>query len=215
MHVAHSFIVIATMVLGALSQGSPDSLQPRDPDAPSGPDVKWTVPPEDVEILQWTEPAFKAEKKAKSGGLIEDVLDKMLNVKPDWRYAYKLDRKRQPKKISSTVRCGGWRSGDMHRIEHLISVLRRPSAPPRYSLNAGKCARIACEENASITWCNDTSESESVEDWRIADSAQHLVNMCRGPVRGVSGRNIEVDGWSTYIGGESCNWLSDTRPREL
>ena len=157
MHVAHSFIFIATMVLGALSQGSPDSLQPMDPDAPSGPDVKWTVPPEDVEMLQWTEPAFKAEEKAKSGGLIEDVLDKMLNVKLNWRYAYKLDRKRQPKKISSTVRCGGWRSGDMHRIEHLISVLRRPSAPPRYSLNAGKCARIACEENASITWCNDVS----------------------------------------------------------
>ncbi|KAG6362894.1 hypothetical protein INS49_007989 [Diaporthe citri] len=94
---------------------------------------------------------------------------------------------------------------DAQAIHSGILYLSKLSGKPSNGPNS--CGRVSCSYDSAIYWCNDNSDTYTLDSWSmVADGAQAVMNAC-GP--GVNhnkfnGVSLYDGGWKVEVYFESC-----------
>lgn len=190
--------------------------------------------------LTWEARPFPGAAPVHIKGTIEDVVASMVALNP--RYLENITDHLAPptdkdmtKSLAALDYRGHYCFGDLplcsqtHTFMGAVYLSRldgQPSAGP----GPGECARVSCEWNSGITWCNDVSDSllvgavvwlggcaderqndheVTLDRWMmIASAAWFIAEHCtQGPERNpkTSGQIFYTTGWSTMVhGGMKC-----------
>ncbi|KAM4060194.1 hypothetical protein HRG_002199 [Hirsutella rhossiliensis] len=132
-----------------------------------------------IETVQWKVEVSPGRNEILNG-TVQEVHAQILDINPDWK---------PPKAYAA------WRR-----------EASRLSAPPLFAAPGGRPRKVSCANDAAIWWCNDNTHTHTLDTYnKIADSAQHIVNMCAGHfVQWVSGQNFESNNWNTIVRGDDC-----------
>ncbi|KAI9151514.1 oxidoreductase [Paramyrothecium foliicola] len=159
-----------------------------------------------VEAVQWEVEVSPGRFEVLSG-TVQEVYAEILSINPEFKLAPAPETVAdKPADITAlAVICGNWPSANKGRIEEGVRYLHGVGGRPLAHSGPGICGRVSCSHNAAIWWCNDNNHPIELGSFgAIANSAQHLVNVCASAASFVSGQNFEAGNWNTIVRGDSC-----------
>ncbi|KAK0753900.1 hypothetical protein B0T18DRAFT_484518 [Schizothecium vesticola] len=204
---------LLTLLTTLLPLATPAALKPFPPSPPS-PLANYTLIP-----LTWEARPYPWAPPVLIQGTIEDVVLSMLALNP--QYLDNLTHHVPPPpddEKTKTLASLDYRShycfGDLPLCSQTHTYmgavyLSRLDGQPKAGPGPGECARVSCEWNSGITWCNDNDREVTLDSWRmIADAAWFIADHCtQGSERNpkTSGQIFYTTGWSTMVhGGMRC-----------
>ncbi|KAE8133639.1 hypothetical protein BDV38DRAFT_286680 [Aspergillus pseudotamarii] len=168
-----------------------------------------------VEDLEWSVQLTESGEPINVKGTVEDVVAELSKQNPS---AEEQIRARGKAKQSLMKRADptGYYCGEpftpvpsasiSQGIEYLQGVPGKPVNGP----GPGNCGRVSCSYNAAIWWCNDNTESKTLDSFaEIANGAEKLLHWCYHWEEGtlgsyVGGQAFYADNWNVIVRKNDC-----------
>ncbi|KAE8400809.1 hypothetical protein BDV37DRAFT_274181 [Aspergillus pseudonomiae] len=168
-----------------------------------------------VEDLEWSVQLAESNDPINVKGTVEDVVAE-LSKQNSSAEAQIRARGKAKQSLMKRADPTGYHCGDpftpassaaiSRGIEYLQGVPGKPVNGP----GPGNCGRVSCSYNAAIWWCNDNTESKTLDSFaEIANGAEKLLHWCYQWEEGqlgsyVGGQAFYADNWNVIVRKNDC-----------
>ncbi|OGM47429.1 hypothetical protein ABOM_002527 [Aspergillus bombycis] len=168
-----------------------------------------------VEDLEWSVQLTESDDPINVKGTVEDVVTELSKQNPSAEAQIRARGKAKQSLMKRADPTGYYcgepftpvSSASISRgIEYLQGVPGKPVNGP----GPGNCGRVSCSYNAAIWWCNDNTESKTLDSFaEIANGAEKLLHWCYHWEEGklgsfVGGQAFYADNWNVIVRKNDC-----------
>ncbi|RAQ62214.1 hypothetical protein COH20_003037 [Aspergillus flavus] len=139
-----------------------------------------------VEDFEW-EVEASPSNKLRLRGTIEEVTNQVRAIKSNYKYerrdgtnASTASLEKHYDEESLVCYPNGWGAADGNTVQEGVEYLKNDVAgKPTNGPGPGNCGRVSCSYNNAIWWCNDNTESKTLDSFReIGLTAEEICNRC-------------------------------------
>ncbi|KAE8133638.1 hypothetical protein BDV38DRAFT_274208 [Aspergillus pseudotamarii] len=144
-----------------------------------------------VEDFEW-EVEYSPGNKLRLRGTVEEVTNHVRSLNPNYKGSELQTETRndtdaltgslEKRYDEESLICypNGWGAADGNKVQEGIEYLKNDVAgKPTNGPGPGNCGRVSCSYNNAIWWCNDNTESKTLDSFReIGLAAEEICNRC-------------------------------------
>ncbi|KAK1248934.1 hypothetical protein MKX08_007154 [Trichoderma sp. CBMAI-0020] len=173
------------------------------------------IPGYGVVELEWEVETTPGGPTVLVNGTIEAVYDKLTKINPNFTAEYPLQAKNHAANgtlekrytVDGYLCWSPWPYTSFFAIDDGVSYLRGVRGQPTNGPGPGNCGRVSCSYQSAIWWCNDNSQSKTLQDFgAIADGAEFIAYNCNAAVTvaGIpevvtAGQIFYTDAWNVIV----------------